>query len=558
MSWFSQHRPLLEAAVDANAERGAFVPFQESPSRRHHPEGAREAGLEAYEARLGSAFDLGQQGVDGQVGAERSPWTGAPLGVGYGRCAVGPLMDSVLAAWPAWRSASLELRAGVCLEILHRWQAQAFENAYATQHTTGQGFLLAFAGSGAASLDRGLEALAAAWSALHAIPSRARWQRRILGRDVVLEKRYRRVPVGVAVVLSCGSYPAWNVYPALMANLMTGNPVVLKPHPDTLLPMAIAVETARAVLEEAGFDPNLLVLAPDTWEQPIAMELLGHSATAICDFTGGQRFGAVLERSFPRLQVYTETAGCNAVLLESSRDLGLSLKALAEGLFLFSAQMCTAPQNIWIPSRGVLDGGRQVCFDEVVAQLVLELDELARIPAARSPAGCLHSSRTLDDLEQLAGSGGTVVRASAPLPESGPARTASPLPLRLSAQQRALAQREHFGPMAFVIEAPSREEALEGAASDARRFGAIASYAWSVDADWCAQAEERFSLAGASLGLNLHHQRPINTTAAFSDFHVTGLNPAGTACLTDPAFVSRRFRVVQTKQELPCPEPTTS
>ena len=39
-------------------------------------------------------------------------------------------------------------------------------------------------------------------------------------------------------------------------------------------------------------------------------------------------------------------------------------------------------------------------------------------------------------------------------------------------------------------------------------------------------------------------------TAGFSDFHVTGLNPAGTACLTDPAFVSRRFRVVQSKVEL--------
>ena len=33
-------------------------------------------------------------------------------------------------------------------------------------------------------------------------------------------------------------------------------------------------------------------------------------------------------------------------------------------------------------------------------------------------------------------------------------------------------------------------------------------------------------------------------SAAFSDFHVTGANPAGNASLTDAAFVANRFRVV--------------
>jgi hypothetical protein len=41
---------------------------------------------------------------------------------------------------------------------------------------------------------------------------------------------------------------------------------------------------------------------------------------------------------------------------------------------------------------------------------------------------------------------------------------------------------------------------------------------------------------------------PINFAAAYSDYHVTGLNPAGNACLTDLAFVSDRFRIVQSKR----------
>ena len=37
-------------------------------------------------------------------------------------------------------------------------------------------------------------------------------------------------------------------------------------------------------------------------------------------------------------------------------------------------------------------------------------------------------------------------------------------------------------------------------------------------------------------------------SAAFSDYHVTGLNPAGTATVTDEAFIAGRFRVVQNRR----------
>ena len=41
---------------------------------------------------------------------------------------------------------------------------------------------------------------------------------------------------------------------------------------------------------------------------------------------------------------------------------------------------------------------------------------------------------------------------------------------------------------------------------------------------------------------------PINFAAAYSDYHVTGLNPAGNACLADLAFVANRFRIVQFRE----------
>jgi hypothetical protein len=39
----------------------------------------------------------------------------------------------------------------------------------------------------------------------------------------------------------------------------------------------------------------------------------------------------------------------------------------------------------------------------------------------------------------------------------------------------------------------------------------------------------------------------VNQSAAFSDFHGTGANPAANASLCDTAYVANRFRVVQTR-----------
>jgi hypothetical protein len=39
-----------------------------------------------------------------------------------------------------------------------------------------------------------------------------------------------------------------------------------------------------------------------------------------------------------------------------------------------------------------------------------------------------------------------------------------------------------------------------------------------------------------------------NFAAAYTDYHVTGLNPAGNACLADLAFVAGRFRIVQSRR----------
>ena len=158
--FFARHRPTLDHALDACARRYSWTAYPESPSSKIHGEAKPRAGKARFEALLGSDYPLRQPGEIGRTGAERSPYTGELLGISYPKMDADALYEGIAAAMPAWRRASPETRIGVCLEILDRCAGQLFENAHATMHTSGQSYIMAFAGSGANALDRGLEALA--------------------------------------------------------------------------------------------------------------------------------------------------------------------------------------------------------------------------------------------------------------------------------------------------------------------------------------------------------------------------------------------------------------
>src|SRR5439155_367572 len=75
-----------------------------------------------------------------------------------------------------------------------------------------------------------------------------------------MEKHYKIVPRGIALVIGCNTFPTWNGYPGMFASLATGNAVIVKPHPNAILPLAVSVQIARDVLNEAGFDPDIVTM----------------------------------------------------------------------------------------------------------------------------------------------------------------------------------------------------------------------------------------------------------------------------------------------------------
>ncbi len=550
MGYFEKHESVLKAALDACANRHYWSAFTESPSGALHPEGAHERGKAAFEARLGQPFILDQPGEIGRTGHEVSPYTQAPLGIDYPKVDVDTVMRASRAAMKPWRALSPDERAGLCLDMAFALEKNCFENAYATMHTAGQAFLMAYSGSGPNALDRGVEALTYAYKAMCDIPQTASWTKPFgKAGEVTLQKTYRLMPRGTAIVVCCATFPMWNAYPAIFANLVTGNPVIVKPHPNGILPVALAVKTMRAHITAAGLDPNMVIMAADTRAEPITVALLQHPSTAIIDYTGSQRFGTWIEKNCGDKLVYTETAGCNGVVVHSTDNIDGLISGLANALCGFSAQMCTSPQNIHIPKAGLqTDQGHlsAAAFEARLTEAITRNTSEPRKAAAFCAA--IQAEESLAILKALAeDKRARVALASRPYdhPDFPNARTATPLVLAVSSGDKALYQEEHFAPVSFLILEDSADDALENAAYLAETFGAISSYLYSADAAFTAKAQDRFAEAGASLWCNMTVPMPINFAAAYSDFHVTGLNPAGNACLTDLAFVANRFRIVQ-------------
>jgi phenylacetic acid degradation protein paaN len=551
---FDQHHDLLARAAGACATREYFSPFPETPDRYPDAAVALPRGEAGFRALLGRSFELDQPGANGRLGDEVSPYTGAALGIDYPRADVDALFHVARAALPAWADADPRARVGVCLEIVQALYAELPVLLHAVMHTSGQSYAMSYAGSGTNALDRGIEAIVHAHQAMSAVPSTALWERRFGAAAIRLQKRYRLVPRGVAVCFTCATFPTWNAYPAMLASLATGNAVIVKPHPTGILPMALSVRVARRVLAGAGFDPNLVTLAVDSAAEPLGKRLVRHPQTAIVDFTGSARFGAWVEQNAHPALCYTETSGVNTVLLESVHELEPVVRSLATTMHLFSAQMCTSPQNIYLPRGGIDVGGRRTSVDEVCAALAAAYRGLTAEPKrAASILAAIQSPGTLEligDLREEGARRGAVAIDSAPYahPDYPAARTASPLLLRVAPAARELYCEERFGPIGFIIETDDANVALQEATADVRAAGGITAFVYSTHDRYLAAAESAYAVAGAQLTCNLTGAMPLNFAASYSDYHVTGLNPAGNATLTDASFVAARFRIAQSRR----------
>lgn len=558
-SLIDKHREVLDRALTAIGTREYWSRYPESPSPRVYGQEAGPAGERAYRAHLGQRFAAlaDQPLLDGRddawAGHEVSPY-GPELGITYphyGEAQLDELLAAASAGIPAWRDAGPLARAAVCVEILDRINARSFEMAHAVMHTSGQPFVMAFQAAGPHAQDRALEAVAYALFEQRRVPEEVVWEKPGKDQPLRMLKRFHVVPRGVGLVIGCNTFPTWNSYPGLFASLATGNAVVVKPHPRAVLPLAISVAVAREVLAEAGFDPNLVVLAAETDGEGLAKPLALHPSVRVVDYTGGPRFGAWLEENARQAVVYTEKAGLNTVVVDSTDDLAGMTANLAFSFTLYSGQMCTAPQNVYVPRDGIDTDTGHLSFDEVAEAIA---DAVRRLTGDDARAVQLLGAAANRDVVARADGAGSLGRAvlesrAVTHPDFPEATVRTPALVAVDASDEAYLS-ECFGPVAFLIATDSTQESLKRFVETAREHGAMTASVYSTQESVLQAAEQAALDAGASLSMNLTGAVYVNQSAAFSDFHGTGANPAANATLTDGHYVSGRFRVVQSRRHI--------
>jgi phenylacetic acid degradation protein paaN len=413
---------------------------------------------------------------------------------------------------------------------------------------------MAFQAGGAHALDRALESVAYSYREMTSVPATAVWEKP--GRDAPLrmEKTFTVVPRGIALVIGCNTFPTWNSWPGLFASLVTGNPVVVKPHPRAVLPLAITVQSCQEVLSEVGFDPHLVTLAAEDPADGLAKTLALRPEVKLVDFTGSAVFGEWLEDNARQAIVFTEKSGVNSIVIDSTDAFQGMCANIAFSLALYSGQMCTTPQNIFIPRDGIATDDGHKSPADVVAGLRAALDRLTGDDArAVEVLGGIVNEGVLQRLtDTTAGGSERVVLESRAVahPSFADAVVRTPALLEVAVTERDVYERECFGPVSFLITTSSTEESIEAFRATALQHGAMTAAVSSTDDDQVAAMRSAALDAGVALSENLTGQVFVNQSAAFSDFHGTGVNPAANSTYTDGAYVASRFRFVQSRRHI--------
>lgn len=554
MVLFEKHKEKIERAIQALHDRTFYAAYPEHPSPAVYGENADGEGQEKFKASLNRKFEeLLQADARHWAGQEESPYLQQPLGISYPIFPVELFIERSQKAFQQWRKLDVAYRAGLLTESLERIKSRFFEIAYATMHTTGQGYMMAFQASGPHAADRALEAIAAGVEELRRFPSTTVWDKPMGKVNIRLQKEWRAIPKGISVVIGCSTFPTWNSLPGIYASLITGNSVIVKPHPGSILPIAIMVAEIQKVFSENNIDPAICQLAVDTIEKPIARKLAEHSQVKLIDYTGNSVFGNELE-ALPGKAVFTEKAGVNSVILDSVDDIDKVAANLAFSLTLYSGQMCTAPQNFFISSDGIETPKGKVSAEEFGQKLAENINGIVDNPKAGPfVLGAIQNKKTCERVVDAEKIPGKVILKSRTVenPMFKKARVHTPVLIEIEGSDKEIFSGELFGPIGLIIKTTDTAQSIALAQELALKHGAISCGAYTTNREVREEISDAMGLAATPVSFNLTGGIYMNQNAAFSDFHVTGGNPAGNASFTNPEFINKRFTWVGHREPVP-------
>lgn len=281
-----------------------------------------------------------------------------------------------------------------------------------------------------------------------------------------------RAPRGVTVAIAPWNFPLAIPCGMVVAPLVAGNPVILKPAEQTPLIAQALVE----LLWEAGIPKTALALVLGDGEK-VGAPMVSHPEVAAIVFTGSKGVGKWIYRtaasqfrthpqSGRRLskKVITEMGGKNAILVTNNCEQDETVSGILYAAFAHAGQKCSAASRVLVDAE---------VKDALLARLVKAVKDVQVGPAtdprvlvnplisAADQARVREAAREAC-AEALAHGGKVWVDRS--LEDCG-GYTVAPVVVELPAARAAhpdsWAQREVFGPMIHVVPYTTLDEAVQ-------------------------------------------------------------------------------------------------
>jgi RHH-type proline utilization regulon transcriptional repressor/proline dehydrogenase/delta 1-pyrroline-5-carboxylate dehydrogenase len=144
-------------------------------------------------------------------------------------------------------------------------------------------------------------------------------------------------PLGVVVVTPPWNFPLSIPLGGVLAALMAGNTVILKPAPEAVL---VGWQIAQA-LWAAGVPPAVLQFVPCP-DNAVGQALITDPRTAAVILTGSIETARLFQAWRPDLRLFAETSGKNALIVTAMADRDQAIKDLVRSAFSHNGQKCSA------------------------------------------------------------------------------------------------------------------------------------------------------------------------------------------------------------------------
>ena len=263
-------------------------------------------------------------------------------------------------------------------------------------------------------------------------------------------------PVGVVAAITPWNVPLYVNVGKVIAALLAGCTVILKPAPDTPLMGSVMGELAK----EAGLPPGVLNVIPSADPAMAGEMLVADPRVDVISFTGSTGVGKrIMEAGAATLKrVFLELGGKSArIILDDAPEFALSV--------MMSMAVFHAGQGCAMPTRLLVPRSR---YDEAVEALKLsyggfsqkwgEFDNPEHIMGP--VISRKQQERVLGYIELGKEEGATLIAGGGPAPEKGNGYFVQPTCFADVTNDMRIAQEEIFGPVLVVIPFEDDEDAI--------------------------------------------------------------------------------------------------